>query len=132
MPIPMAVARFNRSVTNRITGTIAGWMPGFGIVVHRGRKSGREYRTPINVFHRPGGYAIALTYGPDSQYVRNVLAAGGCVIETRGRRVRLTNARVVHDSRRRLVPPPVRAILGLLDVDAFLLLDEPTSSEQTS
>jgi deazaflavin-dependent oxidoreductase (nitroreductase family) len=119
----MAVARFNRRVTNRVTGPFAGWLPGFGIVVHRGRTSGREYRTPINVFKRPGGYAVALTYGPSSQWVRNVLAAGGCVIETGGQHVRLTNPRVVHDARRRLVPPLVRVVLGLVDVNAFLLLD---------
>jgi len=120
----MAVARFNRQFTNRLTGAIAGWAPGFGIVIHRGRTSGREYRTPLNVFKRPGGYAIALTYGPESQYVRNVLAAGGCEIETSRKRVRLTNPRIVHDARRRFVPPPVRVILGLLGVDNFLLLDE--------
>jgi deazaflavin-dependent oxidoreductase (nitroreductase family) len=127
MPIPMAVARFNRKVTNRLTGAIAGWAPGFGIVIHRGRTSGREYRTPLNVFKRPGGYAVALTYGPESQWVRNVLAAGGCVIETGRQRVSLSNPRVVHDTRRRFVPPTVRAILGLLGVNDFLLLDEQTS-----
>ena len=124
MPIPMAVARFNKRVTNRVTGAIAGWMPGFGIVVHRGRASGREYRTPINVFKRGGGYAIALTYGPESQWVKNVLTAGGCQIETGGKLVRLTNPRVVHDPSQRLVPPLVRIPLSLLNVDAFLLLDE--------
>jgi deazaflavin-dependent oxidoreductase (nitroreductase family) len=124
MPIPMAVARFNKKVTNRITGTFAGRLPGFGIMIHRGRTSGREYRTPINVFKRPGGYAVALTYGPESQWVRNVLAAGGCTIETVGKRVALTNPRVVHDPRRRLVPPLIRDILGLMSVNDFLVADE--------
>ena len=128
MPIPMAVARFNKRVTNRLTGPIAGWMPGFGIVVHRGRTSGREYRTPINIFKRRGGYAAALTYGPESQWVKNVLAAGGCEIETGSRLVRLTHPRVVRDSRRRLVPLPLRPILDLMGVDAFLLLDQQASS----
>jgi deazaflavin-dependent oxidoreductase (nitroreductase family) len=127
MPIPMAVARFNRRATNRLTGRFAGRMTGFAIVTHRGRTSGREYRTPINVFRRTGGYAMALTYGPESQWVRNVLAAGGCEIETRGRHVKLTNPRIVHDPRRRLVPPPIRVILGLMGVNDFLLLDEQTS-----
>lgn len=124
MPIPMAVARFNRKVTNRITGPFAGRLPGFGIVVHRGRTSGREYRTPVNVFKRPGGYVVALTYGPESQWVRNVLAAGGCTIETGGKHVTLTNPRVVHDPRRRLVPPLIRDILSLMSVNDFLLLDQ--------
>jgi len=44
------LAAFNLAVTNRITGRFAGWLPGFGIVTHLGRKSGRVYRTPVNVF----------------------------------------------------------------------------------
>src|SRR6266536_668779 len=99
-------------------------LPGFAIVIHRGRTSGRRYRTPVNAFARPdGGYALALTYGPDSQWVRNVVAQGGCTLEATGRRVELANPRVVHDPSRRPVPPPVRAVLALLRVEYFLELD---------
>lgn len=34
------VARFNRAVTNRITRRFASRIPSFGVIVHRGRKSG--------------------------------------------------------------------------------------------
>lgn len=124
MAFPMALARFNRRVTNRVTRLFAGQAPGFGIVEHRGRASGRRYRTPINVFARPGGYAVALTYGPDAQWVRNVLAGGEAVLETRGRHHRVTNPRLVHDTSRRLASQPARTVLELLDVDTFLLLDD--------
>jgi deazaflavin-dependent oxidoreductase (nitroreductase family) len=123
MPIPAAVARFNRRVTNPLMRQIVGRLPGFAIVVHRGRSSGRLYRTPVNAFARPGGYVVALTYGPRADWVRNVLAAGGGLLVTRGRRVRVTNPRLVRDPARRLVPPPVRPILRLLGVDYFLQLD---------
>jgi deazaflavin-dependent oxidoreductase (nitroreductase family) len=126
MPLPRSLARFNRRVTNPLTRGFAGHLPGFGIVVHRGRSTGREYRTPVNAFRRPdGGYVLALTYGPDAQWVRNVLAQGGCVLEVRGRRVVLGNPRVVQDAARRPVPAPVRAVLSLIDVDFFLELDPP-------
>ena len=124
MPLPRGLGRFNRWVTNPITRSFAGRLPGFAIVVHQGRTSGRRYRTPVNAFvARDGGYTLALTYGPDAQWVRNVLAQGGCTLETRGRRVELRNPRVVHDPSRRLVPAPVRAVLGLLRVEYFLELD---------
>src|SRR5215467_3082279 len=74
---PKSVARFNRAVTNRITRRFAGRVWGFGIVIHRGRRSGRLYRTPINLFRTADGFLIALTYGRDSEWVQNVLAAGG-------------------------------------------------------
>ncbi len=123
MPIPAAVARFNRRVTNPLTRRFAGRLPGFAVVVHRGRSSGRVYRTPVNAFARPGGYVVALTYGPRADWVRNVLAAGECLLVVRGRRVRMTNPRVVRDPARKKMPAPVRLILGLLSVEYFLELD---------
>ena len=66
------------------------WLPGFGVVHHVGRRSGRAYRTPVNLFPSDGGYLIALTYGEHTEWVRNVLAAGGCVVETRGHSVACT------------------------------------------
>lgn len=124
MPLPAALGRFNRRITNPFVRSFAGRVPGFGIVVHQGRSSGRTYRTPVNAFARPdGGFTLALTYGPDSQWVRNVVARGGCTLETSGRRVQLINPRVVQDPSRRPVPAPVRLVLGLLRVDHFMLLD---------
>jgi deazaflavin-dependent oxidoreductase (nitroreductase family) len=124
MPLPQGLGRFNRRVTNPITRTFAGHLPGFAIVVHQGSTSGRRYRTPVNAFaRRDGGYTLALTYGPDAQWVRNVMAQRGCALETIGRRVELRNPRVVHDPTRRPVPPPVRAILRLLRVEYFMELD---------
>ena len=122
MVIPKRVALFNRVVTNRITGHVAGRLPGFGIVLHRGRRSGHPYRTPINVLRGGDGYVAALTYGPDTDWVKNVLAAGGCELEVRRQRVRLTDPRVVHDETRSAVPPGVRQLLGMLGVTDFLYL----------
>jgi hypothetical protein len=57
------MARFNKGYLNRLFLRVAGFLPGFGIVGHVGRKFGRAYRTPVNVFRTEGGYIIALTYG---------------------------------------------------------------------
>ena len=43
------------------------------------------YQTPVNVFATEDGYVLALTYGLDTDWVKNVLAAGGCELRTRGR-----------------------------------------------
>ncbi|MFC0528948.1 nitroreductase family deazaflavin-dependent oxidoreductase [Phytohabitans kaempferiae] len=121
MVLPRRLARINRVVSNRVLGPIAQVLPGFGIVVHRGRRSGRVYRTPVNIFHTPDGYVVALTYGV-GDWTRNVLAAGGCVVEIRRRPVRLAEPRLVHDARRRAVPAPVRPILAAIGVTEFLHL----------
>lgn len=124
MVLPQWLARVNRVATNRASRLVAGRLPGMGIVVHTGRRSGRRYRTPVNVFRRDGGFAVALTYGSGAQWVRNVLAAGGAEVVTRGRSHAVVEPRLVTDGDRAAVPRPVRPILGLLDVDEFLLLDE--------
>jgi deazaflavin-dependent oxidoreductase (nitroreductase family) len=122
MAIPRWVAGVNRRMTNRVLGPLATRLPGFGVIRHAGRRSGRRYRTPVNVFAAPDGYVVALTYGADSDWVRNVLAADGCELETRGRVVRLTSPRLFHDPARRRVPRPVGLVLGLAGVDDFLSL----------
>ena len=124
MTLPPWLARANRRVTNRLLGPLAPHLPGFGVVEHIGRKTRRRYRTPVNVFQRADGYAIALTYGPDADWVRNVLADGGCKLETRGRTLRLSRPRLFHDERRRSMPTPVRLILGLANVSDFLELKQ--------
>jgi deazaflavin-dependent oxidoreductase (nitroreductase family) len=128
MPIPKTVGRWNKVGLNRITRHIAPWLPGFGVVVHRGRRSGRRYRTPVNVFPTADGYLFALTYGPDTDWVKNVLAAGCCELRTRGRTVRLVAPRLYHDERRRGIRPLERRILGLLHVADFLALETATDT----
>ena len=63
---------------NPLSRRVAGFLPGFAILTHRGRRSGTAYRTPINVFRRDGAWVVVLTYGSDVDWVKNVLAAGGC------------------------------------------------------
>jgi deazaflavin-dependent oxidoreductase (nitroreductase family) len=117
------VAAFNLAVTNRITSRFAARLPGFGIVTHAGRKSGKLYRTPVNVFQAPEGFLIALTYGRDSEWVKNVLAAGGCELETHCVRYQLVTPTIVHDPSRRRFPSFVRVVLGLIGANDFMQME---------
>jgi deazaflavin-dependent oxidoreductase (nitroreductase family) len=116
------IAHFNKRVTNRVTRPLAPHLPGFGVVVHTGRTSGKDYETPVNVFTRPNGFVIALTYGTGSDWVRNVVAAGGCELITRGRRYRLSNPEIVHDEAREDASRFARPILRLLGAADFMRL----------
>ncbi|MEZ5123750.1 MAG: nitroreductase family deazaflavin-dependent oxidoreductase [Solirubrobacterales bacterium] len=122
MPLPRSLARFNLRVTNPILGRVAPWLPGFAVVTHVGRRSGVERQTPVNVFRHGDDVVFALTYGTGAQWVRNVQAAGGCTIRTRGRDMRLSDPRVVHDPARRMVPAPVRVPLRAVGVEDFLVM----------
>ena len=128
MPISKRLARFNKRVTNRVTRHIASWMPGFAIVSHVGRRSGRLYRTPVNVLRDGDRYVFPLTYGADSDWVRNVLATGGCEIETRRKTVELRDPKRFTDPSQHLIPIPARWILRLLDVNEFMALSPVTAT----
>jgi len=92
---------------------------------HKGRKSGQHYETPIMAFRTTDGFAIALTYGSGVDWVRNVLAAGYCELEYRGRTYSLD-----HPHLRKLsevsqsFPRIMNSILGFTKTtDALLLTD---------
>lgn len=93
--------RFRRAVNryvNPVTRPVARRLPSFAILTHRGRKTGRTYQTPMNVFRRGHHYFFFLTYGSDVQWVKNVLAAGTCSIDTRGRVVHLVEPELMTDA----------------------------------
>jgi deazaflavin-dependent oxidoreductase (nitroreductase family) len=122
MPIPRIVRQWNKAGLNRVTTHIAPWAPGMGVVIHRGRRTGRLYQTPVTVFPAGDGYVFALTYGPDTDWVKNVLAAGGCELRTRGHATRLTAPRLYHDQSRRGIRPVERQVLRLIGAADFLRL----------
>ena len=76
----------------------------------------------MNVFRHGDTYVLALTYGSDVQWVKNVIAAGGCELTTRGKTMRLVEPALFVDRERRQMPQPVRAFLGLLHVTEFMRL----------
>jgi deazaflavin-dependent oxidoreductase (nitroreductase family) len=94
MEIPRGVVRFNRAINNPIQRQYAWLLPPWVIVVHRGRRSGRVYRTPVVGFRRGRTLAIAILYGERSDWVLNVLAGGASVVRG-GRTYPLVSARIV-------------------------------------
>jgi deazaflavin-dependent oxidoreductase (nitroreductase family) len=124
VPLSKRIARLNKIGLNRLTIKLGPWMPGFGVVTHHGRKSGKEYRIPVNVFRRGSGFLFCLTYGKDADWVRNVLAAGNCGLLTGRRDFSLTNPRLEHHEQSMPdLPWFVRTVLRLTGVHDYLRLD---------
>jgi deazaflavin-dependent oxidoreductase (nitroreductase family) len=113
---------FTTHVFNPISRRFVQWLPGFAILIYRGRKSGKTYRTPINLFRDGDAYVFALTYGSDVQWVRNVVAAGEADALIRRHMIHLTHPELFVDPSRRSVPFPVRQFLGFMRVSEFLRL----------
>ena len=93
--MPRRIAEFNKRVTNPAARAITPWLPNLGTLEHVGRKSGKRYRTPLLVFETQDGYAVLIGYGPQTDWLKNVLAGGPTVLHKRGRAVALVNPRVV-------------------------------------
>ncbi|HEX9990312.1 MAG TPA: nitroreductase family deazaflavin-dependent oxidoreductase [Chloroflexia bacterium] len=67
---------FNKHVTNRLFRLFARSTRGpFAVIHHVGRRSGKPYATTIMVWPLGAGFVIALTYGPDVDWLRNLMAA---------------------------------------------------------
>jgi deazaflavin-dependent oxidoreductase (nitroreductase family) len=123
VPIPRAVAHFNRFVTNPIQRVWADRLPGFAIVEHVGRRTGRRYRTPVNARRESDGFTIALTYGAETDWVRNVLAAGGGHVVYRRHRTEFTDPTIATGSDVLAAwPAPARFVLRLLRVGSVMHL----------
>ena len=126
MPLPRALARFNRIVTNPIQRRWAGRLPGMAIIEHKGRKSGRRFRTPVNAFRVDGGFVLPLTYGEGSDWAQNVLAAGGADVVYRRRRLSVTNPVVVRgDEAVALLPKRAAGVIGRMTARKVLRVDAP-------
>lgn len=123
MPLPRWVARLNKRFVNRLMRPLAEYPP-FALLTHVGRRSGRSYQITINAFRRSSGFVIPLTYGRDTDWVRNVLSAARGQLSFGGVDYRLSNPRIVGRAGAWSdLPLAVKPMLWLLRVKEFLLVD---------
>jgi deazaflavin-dependent oxidoreductase (nitroreductase family) len=83
---------FNRAVMP-FAGTRL--VPLYGVLVHRGRRSGNTFRTPVVVRATSDGFVIPMPWGEGTDWCRNVRAAGECVVRWKGREYRLERPEVI-------------------------------------
>jgi|SRR5690242_9278952 deazaflavin-dependent oxidoreductase (nitroreductase family) len=123
MRVPRAVAEFNRRVTNPLARALTPWLPCLGTLEHVGRKSGRRYRTPLLVFKTRDGFAILIGYGPETDWLKNVLAGGPTVLHKRGKALALASPRIVSKAEAApLVTPAPRLFYRLFPYNEATLL----------
>jgi deazaflavin-dependent oxidoreductase (nitroreductase family) len=96
-------------------------------VRHVGRKSGRPYVTPVGAGRAGGTFVIPLTFGNQSDWSRNVRAAGGCVIRLNGVDYQVSRPELADRAQaaavvRTAFNPVMRAGFRMLGIRQFLLL----------
>ncbi len=111
-PVVNLQRRINRDVLNprMMDRGAAGGGPS-AIIHHTGRRSGNEYRTPVGAAQTEDGFVVATVYGPDSDWIRNVLAAGPARVEAAGGTHEVLQAALVdlHDVAEYFSPAEQRA-----------------------
>src|SRR5437868_8812202 len=71
-------------------------MPLYGVLEHRGRRSGKVFRTPVVVRPTTDGFIVPMPWGEGTDWYRNVRAAGGCSIRWKGRTYQLSQPEVLN------------------------------------
>lgn len=112
------VRYFNRRVTNPLMMTFAGKRV-YAVVQHVGRKSGRQFQTPVLAMPTSDGFVIPLPYGERADWCQNVFTAGGCTIVWDGEIYPVTEPGLVNPNH--ALPSFPRWLWGLLKrTDVYL------------
>ena len=91
MPYPRWLAKMNKRVVNP-KAIRKGEYP---VVTHVGRTSGRSYQTPLDAYPTKNGYVLVARYGPESDWVQNILAAETATLRIDGEESSLDSPRLV-------------------------------------
>lgn len=120
MPMPRWWGQINKRLFNPRALVNGKW----DVVTHVGRSSGRVYRTPLAATEVDGTFLFILVYGPESDWVQNILARGEATLATGDEVVELFNPRLISaEVARPLVQGRVKLPPGFLNVDRFLQMD---------
>jgi deazaflavin-dependent oxidoreductase (nitroreductase family) len=93
-----SMAHFNRRWTNRFTMTVAGKRCSpYAVLRHTGRRSGRQYATPVITAPLVDGFIIPQAYGKCSDWYLNLLAAGEGTLEWQGESYPIGSPELVDD-----------------------------------
>jgi len=112
-------------ILNRLVTRIAGkrYVPLYVLLRHRGRRSGREYATPVVGMRVPGGFVIPMAFGEGADWYRNIVASGGATIRKDGAEHHLAEpAAIDPDSADSPFPGWQRPVFRALGIRRFLFL----------
>ncbi len=84
-PLRNAIRASNRHLLNPVMLRLAGHKHWYAAAIrHTGRRSGKQYATPVVAERVPDGFIIPLPYGTRVDWLQNVLATGRATICVRG------------------------------------------------
>jgi deazaflavin-dependent oxidoreductase (nitroreductase family) len=132
-PVLKAVRKFNRAVSNPRQMESAGTVGAYASVIrHSGRTSGRPYETPVGAVATDDGFVIALPYGSQADWLKNVLASGSATIVDEGQTYRVDQPEIIPmEAAATHFPPKEQRNLRLFGVDQCLRVRRVEPEEAT-
>lgn len=122
MVLSQRLAQLNKRVTNRVLRHLVGLGP-FAELEYVGRRSGRAFRTTLLAFRHGDMVTLALTYGSDVDWLKNLRAAGGGRMRLGRDLLELGTPREISTAEgASRMPPGIRQILPRTGVDEFVEL----------
>lgn len=118
-----AAKRYN-DITRKSAGTPRS---PFALLTHVGRRSGRTYQTALGALAYGDGYLLPLGYGTETDWYRNVMAAGKCQLAWKGTTHQLERPELISGySAVRAWPLRQRITLRLAGIGGFVWLHAQT------
>jgi hypothetical protein len=121
-PVIDAVRAFNKRFLNPAMMKLAGRRHWYAAVIrHKGRRSGKEYATPIWAEPTEDGFLVPLPYGEGVDWLRNVLEAVRCTIRAKGVDYPVGELEVIEASvAEPMLPRYPRVLFGIYGVRSYL------------
>ena len=124
MPISKKIAHFNKHVTNKFFLLFAGRLAPFSIVHHTGRRSSKGYRPPVLAIPTESGFVIALTYGRNVDWAKNLLASDNGLLEYKGEKIPIHGIRVTdYEEHKTLFPSWIQRSFKKIKLEYCLLAE---------
>ncbi|ORX11013.1 nitroreductase [Mycobacterium szulgai] len=128
-PLLNGIRTSNKYLLNPLMALLAGRKYWYASAIrHTGRRSGKQYVTPVVAERVADGFLIPLPYGTDTDWVRNVLAAGRASVKCHGETRDVVQPKVVEAAQALpLVPAEHGRTYARVGVERFLQVTDARS-----
>ena len=121
-PVVNAVRTFNKRILNPMMVRLAGRRHWYAAAIrHKGRRSGKEYATPVMAEPIEDGFIVPLPYGTEVDWLKNVLAAGRAMVEAKGATYTVVEPEIIGaEEAFPLLPPRISRTWRLFGIERYL------------
>jgi deazaflavin-dependent oxidoreductase (nitroreductase family) len=129
-PLLNAIRASNKYLLNPLMVQLAGHKHWYAAAIkHTGRRSGKQYTTPVVAERIADGFVIPLPYGTDVDWLQNVRAAGRATISSQGEDYEVIQPEIIDAATALpLLSAQRRRTFERVGIDGYLLLKDQTTN----